>query len=162
MQIPPEDREPGDEDKCALLHKSLYGTRDAAVNWSTAYQKVLAKLGFRKGASSPCTFWHAARGIAMAVHGDDFVCEGTEEHLKWLSGELKRNFEVKVEVMGSAGHLLKALTLPNQKKVCQLKGNLWRWALVVDGTVAAIEPVRLQFCQVWTDVEDLFVQLLEE
>ena len=52
--------------------------------------------------------------------------------------------------------------LPHQKKAYQLKDNQWRWALVVDGTVATIEPVRLQFCQARTDVEDLFVQLLEE
>ena len=57
VQIPPEDQEPGDESKCALLHKSLYGTRDAALNWSIAYGKVMKKCGFKKGLSSPLYLW---------------------------------------------------------------------------------------------------------
>ena len=50
----------------------------------------------------------------MAVHGDDFVCEGNENQLNWLAGELKKHFEVKVETMGAAKHLCKALTLLNR------------------------------------------------
>ena len=56
----------------------------------------------------------------------------------------------------------KVLRLPNLKKAYQIKDNQWCWTLVVDGTAATLEPVRLQFCQVWTNAEDLFVQLLEE
>ena len=32
--------------KCAKLLKSLYGTRDAATNWSKAYTEILEKMGF--------------------------------------------------------------------------------------------------------------------
>ena len=69
VDIPLEDREPGDEGKCALLLRSLYGTRDAAFNWAQCYTKELLTLGFKKGATSPCTFWHPQRGIRLAVHG---------------------------------------------------------------------------------------------
>ena len=56
----------------------------------------------------------------------------------------------------------RAPKLPDLKKAYQIKDNQWCWTLVVDGTAATLEPVRLQFCQAWTNVEDLFVQLLEE
>ena len=91
--------------------KSLYGTRDAAVNWSMAYSKVLEGLGFTKGASSPCTFFHKSRQIKMAVHGDDFVTEGSEVQLWWLAAELQKAFEVKVEILGAAPHLDKTKLL---------------------------------------------------
>eukprot|EP00972_Heterocapsa_arctica_P006787 992463-Heterocapsa_arctica.AAC.1 len=33
VDIPPEDWEEGDENRCAKLRSSLYGTRDAARHW---------------------------------------------------------------------------------------------------------------------------------
>ena len=41
IHIPAEDREPGDEGKVAQLNLSLYGTRDAAFNWTKTYTKSL-------------------------------------------------------------------------------------------------------------------------
>ena len=80
VALPPEDRGPGDEDKGGLLLKSLYGTRDAAFNWTAAYTSVLAeKLGFVKGESSPCSFYLPKRQLLSVVHGDDFDTEG--EHV---------------------------------------------------------------------------------
>ena len=47
---------------CGRLLKSLYGTHDAATNWSKAYTDVLINIGFEVGVSNPCLFKHAARG----------------------------------------------------------------------------------------------------
>ena len=47
VDLPPERAQPG---MCAKLNKSLYGTRDAALNWSQAYSEVLEGMGFVKGA----------------------------------------------------------------------------------------------------------------
>lgn len=58
VKIPDEDRGPGEERMCGLLKKSLYGTRDAAHNWASAYTAVLERVGFEKGITSPCSFWH--------------------------------------------------------------------------------------------------------
>ena len=41
IEIPSEDREKGDEGKVGKLELSLYGTRDAAQNWSEEYTKTL-------------------------------------------------------------------------------------------------------------------------
>ena len=46
VELPPERAQPG---MCAKLHKSLYGTRDAALNWAQAYSEVLSGMGFVKG-----------------------------------------------------------------------------------------------------------------
>ena len=88
VALPPEDRLAGEEDMCALLLKSLYGTRDAAYNWTQAYTKVLVDLGFTKGESSPCSFWNNKKQIATIVHGDDFCSEGSAESLQMAEGRI--------------------------------------------------------------------------
>ena len=65
VELPPEQAQPG---MCAKLHKSLYGTRDAALNWSQAYSEVFEGMGFVKGRSSPCSFYHEL-WIRLVVHG---------------------------------------------------------------------------------------------
>ena len=103
VALPPEDRLPGEEDMCALLLKSLYGTRDAAFNWTEAYTNALIDIGFAKGESSPCSFYHSGRGIATVVHGDDFCSEGPAKDLEWLRLNLLKKFEIKTEVLGPDG-----------------------------------------------------------
>ena len=59
VQLPDEALEPHGRGKvCARLNYSLYGTRDAAQNWEDEYIRVMCKLGFQQGKSSPCVFHH--------------------------------------------------------------------------------------------------------
>ena len=46
VALPDEDRLEGEEQMCALLGEPLYGTRDAAFNWTHAYTTALEILGF--------------------------------------------------------------------------------------------------------------------
>ncbi len=46
IEIPPEDKQLGDEEKVGKLNVSLYGTRDAAQNWAVEYTTFLNSLGF--------------------------------------------------------------------------------------------------------------------
>ena len=57
-----EDRLPGDEGKVVQLNLSLYGTRDAAQNWTKEYTHLLQSAGFTVGKASPCNFYHESRG----------------------------------------------------------------------------------------------------
>ena len=41
IEIPVGDFEPGDESRVGMLNLSLYGTRDAAMNWAAKYTEVL-------------------------------------------------------------------------------------------------------------------------
>ena len=53
-----EEWEPGDEMKVAKLNLGLYGTGDAAQNWTEEYTKKLVDLGFTAGVATPCHFLH--------------------------------------------------------------------------------------------------------
>ena len=64
------------EGMCGKLNKALYGTRGAAQNWEHEYIDFLEKVGFQRGVSTPCIFWHRARDIRVVVHGDDFTILG--------------------------------------------------------------------------------------
>eukprot|EP00973_Karenia_brevis_P014077 1913401-Karenia_brevis.AAC.1 len=90
IEIPDEDQEPGDKDKVGKLNLSLYGTRDAAQNWSEEVAKCMEAIGFKKGLSSACNFHHRIRDISTTVHGDDFTSTGTGKDLQWLKGELEK------------------------------------------------------------------------
>ena len=90
VDLPPEALGPGEENLCGRLRKSLYGTRDAALNWSEEHTRVLLAMGFVKGERSPCTFYHPSRSICLTVHGDDFVSVGALEDLTWMDVELKK------------------------------------------------------------------------
>ena len=63
----------------AVLLRSMYGTRDAAACWEACITKVMQKLGFVQGKSSPCLFYHSKKDISVFVHGDDFVSLGSVE-----------------------------------------------------------------------------------
>ena len=100
IAIPREDRQPGDEGFVAQLNLSLYGTRDAAKNWTQTYTTFLTQLGFETGRGSTCNFCHSSREIAMTVHGDDFTACGSDEDLAWLSARFKEKFEVTIQILG--------------------------------------------------------------
>lgn len=73
IELPPEDAVPG---KVGLRGKSLFGTCDAALNWTTAYTRVLVdKLGFKQRRSTPCSFFDPELKVRTVVHGDDFASE---------------------------------------------------------------------------------------
>lgn len=73
VELPAEDKGLGDENKCARLNYSMYGTRDAAVNWHDECTQQLMSHGFVQGKASPCTFFHPGKEIRTVVHGDDYI-----------------------------------------------------------------------------------------
>ena len=54
--IPKEDTTEADarHDKAGHQRMSLYGTRDAAMNWQEEVAKEMRRLGFRRGRYNPC------------------------------------------------------------------------------------------------------------
>ena len=100
VHIPKEDREEGDEGMVARLNLSLYGTRDAAMNWTAVYTEFLISIGYAKGKSCPCNFNHPSRGLATTVHGDDFTSTGSTRSLLWLKAQFEERFEVTAKLLG--------------------------------------------------------------
>ena len=114
IEIPIEDYEPGDEDNVGMLNLSLYGTRDAAQNWSKEYTQFLKSIGFAVGRASVCNFWHKSRKIYLSVHGDDFTMTGTENQLEWLRLKFCQKYEVKSKLIGSRTGLEKEARILNR------------------------------------------------
>ena len=52
---------------------SMYGTRDAALNWADEYSATLVAEGYVRGEANPCLSWHPRIEVSIMVHGDDFV-----------------------------------------------------------------------------------------
>ena len=118
IKIPDEDFEPGDEDKVGMLNLSLYGTRDAAMNWAAKYTDVLRKIGFDMGDASPCNFYHQDKNISVTVHGDDFTSTGRPKDLQWLENELLKEFEMTTGRLGPG---------PNHKKEVRILNRVISW-----------------------------------
>ena len=86
VELPPEALTSEDirEDRVGLLQKSLYGKRDAAVNWQETVSRLMAAIGFRRGQYNPCLYVHESRNIQTLIHGDDFVSVGSRKQVDWM------------------------------------------------------------------------------
>ena len=93
IALPPERHQPG---KCAKLRRCLHGTRDAPARWEAYLTEHLEKLGFQLGVASTCCFKHATRDLRCVVHGDDFVCVGSDADLQWVRKDIEPNILLKV------------------------------------------------------------------
>ena len=90
VKLPQEDPRACEEGICGKLQKTMYGTLDAAEQWSAHYCSVLASAGFKKGSSSPCHFHHPERDVWMIVHGDDFVSIGESSDQEFVKASLEK------------------------------------------------------------------------
>ena len=60
----------------------------------------MVRWGFNVCRYNPCMYYHPARGLRCLVHGDDVVCVGDADDLKWPEKCLKEWFEIKSKTMG--------------------------------------------------------------
>ena len=81
---------------------SLYGTRDAGLNWSIEVAETMKSLGFGRGEASACNYRHRSRGIDLTVHGDDFLIVASTEDLEWTIREVAKKFEIKSSIQSSS------------------------------------------------------------
>ena len=102
VELPAEDMKEDDvkEDRVGKLNVSMYGTRDAARNWQAKVTKHLVSIGFTKGVGNPGVFHHVRRGLALLVHGDDYVSVGDAQGLEWFEGEISKVFDIKTTMVG--------------------------------------------------------------
>merc|ERR1712023_524498 len=92
VAIPKEDETLADirHDKVGHLRVSLYGTRDAAMNWQEEVAREMVRIGFARGKYNPCLYFHQKRNLRTFLHGDGFATVGTRERVKWLKEALCR------------------------------------------------------------------------
>ena len=72
-------------------------------------------MGFTKGLSSPCTFFHKAWDIRTGFHGDDFLSEGTGESLEAMDQELRKSFALKTAILGGGPKDVRSLKELNRQ-----------------------------------------------
>ena len=66
-------------DKVGKLRRSMYGMRDAAQLWEKTVAKELTTLGFIRGWSNGCLFYHPVRDLRTSTHGDNFSSLGARQ-----------------------------------------------------------------------------------
>ena len=70
MELPAEDPRSKDEGVCGLLLRSIYGLRDAGMNFDMLTRQVMGGLW------TPCVFVHREKNMQAYVYGDNFVIKG--------------------------------------------------------------------------------------
>ena len=94
VKFPDEDMADGDECRCGKLMMSMYGTRDAALNWALDYCDTLQAAWLVQGKANPCLFYHAELNVSVMVHGDDFVAVGPDQHLDDIKATLSDKYKI--------------------------------------------------------------------
>ena len=104
-----------DNNMCAKLRMSIYGTKAAAQNWQKKVQETMATLGFSVGEASPVLFCHLHRSLKCLVHGDDFVVSGEPTDLVWMRNELGSKLEIDTAILGDGPVMSKEVKILNRK-----------------------------------------------
>ena len=115
VELPDEDRQPGDDDKCGLLLQSLYGTRDAALNWERELGGFMESIGFKKGRASRCLYYNDELKAAAAVHGDDVTISARRTDAEWIKRQFEAKYEIKSQHVGQDADLAKEASILNRK-----------------------------------------------
>ena len=81
VELPVEDTSSADNitDNVSHLRISLYGARDAAMNWQEEVAGEMRKWGFKRGWYNPCLYWNQTNTLLTMVHGHDFVSVGSRD-----------------------------------------------------------------------------------
>ena len=104
-----------DNNMCAKLRMSMYGTQAAAQNWHKKVQETMATLGFTIGKASPVLFCHPQRSLKCLVHVDDFVEPREPEDLVWMRNELESKLEINTTILGDEPGMSKEVKILNRK-----------------------------------------------
>ena len=100
IEILVEDREAADEGMVGKLNLNLYGTRDAALNWTRNTLELLTRSGLSKARHRHGNFRHVQRDVRVTAHGDDFLVTGSRSDLLWLQNKLGSKYEIKTHLVG--------------------------------------------------------------
>ena len=93
------------EASAGRLLRSMYGRRDAGVNWEFAFCEVMTAIGFVQGRASPRIHRHLEKQLHVWVHGDDFVPLGYFADVKWFFVKLQEFWVVTNRgILGPSGY----------------------------------------------------------
>ena len=114
MELFEEAKKTVEDNMCAKLRMSMYGTKAAAQKWQKKVQETMAALGFSIGKASPVLFCHP-QSLKCLVHGDDFVVSGETTNLVWMRNELESKLEINATKHGDEPGMSKEVKILNRK-----------------------------------------------
>ena len=114
VKLPDEDKGEGDDEMCGRLMMSMYGTRDAAINWAAEYTETLLQEGFLRGRANTCLFYNPKTDVAVMVHGDDFVAVGDTKGLAGIRKALEGKYKLKVQTLGARKECTREIRVLNK------------------------------------------------
>ena len=100
IELPSEDPERKGGQMVGMLHKAMYGLRDAPQVWQEEVRRLLGELGFVESVTAPCVYYNSVTGVRLVTHVDDFLCIGPRRELKQFHTELANTLELKCELLG--------------------------------------------------------------
>ena len=101
VEVPAEAKVGIEGDVVGYLHKSLYGTRDAAANFQHEVAKFMKGIGYIQSRYSPSIFYHPVHHLRTLVHGDDFMTAGARAGVQWLQQQLATRFTISTKIVGN-------------------------------------------------------------
>ena len=115
IDIPEEDREPGDEGKVALLLRNMYGFRTASNGWQKDWQELLQAAGYEVGMANPALFFNKGKDARGGVHGDDFYVLGDRASVDHIGQVLASKYSVRESHrLGFGSHCTRQATVLNR------------------------------------------------
>ena len=88
-----------------MLCQSLYGTRDAAINFQNEVKRMMQRIGFLQSKYNASLYFNPTSGVRVLVHGDDFVAVGDRAEIAAFRKLVANRFTVKDKLDGSRADL---------------------------------------------------------
>ena len=104
MQLPPDNPRRDSGTSVGLLNKSTYGTPDDPMTCQGHIRGVLTAMVIKESSSVPCMFCHQEKNVNIVVHADDIFALGNEVDLKWITEQLKKQYDTKNKTIGPKEH----------------------------------------------------------
>lgn len=93
MQQPDEYKQGS---QVCMLHKSIYGLKQASRLWNLKLNSVLHELGMTQSRTDPCVYYNVEKNAFIAIWVDDLILFTAEEKIKIMFKEkLMEHFEMK-------------------------------------------------------------------
>jgi hypothetical protein len=115
IELPEEDRLPGEEGMVGYLLRGMYGFRDAANGWQADWQATLKSGGYDIGKANNALFYNAEKSSRGAVHGDDFYVLAGRRALDDMKKLLESKYSVRESHrLGFGAHCVRQATALNR------------------------------------------------
>ena len=107
VELPEECAESLGGRNVALLNRSLYSTRDAAMNLQEEVAKEMHRWWLSRGQYNPCLYSHAERKVRAFLHGETLRAWATERRYGGSERRWKRGSRSKQASLGQGSEKYK-------------------------------------------------------